>query len=957
MKARLVILLVGVLGLLQAINPEYYPGIPADHTAVNDKVLLDAKHWKVPAGFSVTSDCDGLTAVSRVVTQWSNEFAALDSIPVTPGKLLKVTTRFYLPEVQPGSLFALRLQLLDQNGKVLVASDVAEGRSSSPEKLIWKECYLQIPAGAVSARPTLKFFGNPITAKIVTFELKTGDKKDALPIFPLKIPFSNKHLNDNELTQALSARQKVNAKVATNGDMVEFLIDGKAVPIKIYKNNLTTTIANYPEFMKKTPAMQKAGFNIFTVGVYLGLPCHPRTANSVWQKDGSYQVEIIQQAMRQILKYSPDAMIFLDFFVTPHEGWSEANQDEVVQWVDGRKAVFSGGGRIRELTNEPPKVLKPIPHEPWSMPIWIPSYFSEKFTKDASDAIFNIFTELEKTPESKALAGVYLIRGVDMQWFDLFAEIPATATEKAIYPLADYSPASRDFFRNFLRGKYDNDIDKLRAAWNDSAVNSFDDIQIPAHEELFPKGPLMIRKSAGRDRISDFIESRGDGMSKQFLSFCRAIKKATNNRLLVGAYRAEGAIVSYPFLTQQCSKQMYAAPEVDFFASCPGGRTPENPVMPSLLNGSLRLHGKLAVTELDFRTPWVWNWGPWNEPIYYKTHDEREFQQRSMRAQLFASASGGAFHAYDMDGNWYDTPMAINAWTENNRIYDLRKPRPLSDKRIALFYSEHYWEYMALNSTRAYAHIVKNLPREAVTRSGVDADSYLLDDIFHPDFKAPRVLWFVDSLELTPEKAAEIRRKFANSGRVLVWMWAPGIGTTEDIGKVAGFHLERAPQADGKAVVALKGSTDPLMAGVENLLLPKYLPWGMGPAWQIKDPKAVILGNYIGTNIPAMGVKRYSSHTEIFIGQGGHVTPRLARNIALEAGAHCWLYSDDPAVSAGNLLIVSAASTGGKVISLPDDISTVKSLTGQHVRQDGSQVTCDLEYGDVLVLELLENNL
>lgn len=183
--------------------------------------------------------------------------------------------------------------------------------------------------------------------------------------------------------------------------------------------------------------------------------------------------------------------------------------------------------------------------------------------------------------------------------------------------------------------------------------------------------------------------------------------------------------------------------------------------MPSLLNGSLRLHNKLAVTELDFRTPWVGNWGRWGKPIYYKTHDAAEFRQRTMRAQLFANAFGGAFHAYDMDGNWYDTEMAQRAWRENNRIYDRRKPRPLSEDRIALFYSEHCWEYMALNGNRAFAHIVKNSPRIAVTRSGVDSDLYLLDDILHPDFQAPRVLWFVDSLELTPEKAAEIRRRYA----------------------------------------------------------------------------------------------------------------------------------------------------------------------------------------------------
>ncbi|MEI3004968.1 MAG: hypothetical protein V8T87_10180 [Victivallales bacterium] len=208
-------------------------------------------------------------------------------------------------------------------------------------------------------------------------------------------------------------------------------------------------------------------------------------------------------------------------------------------------------------------------------------------------------------------------------------------------------------------------------------------ISIPPHGELFPPAKTFLRKSGGgRDRIADFIESRAEGMSRQFISFCRAIKEATNDRVLAGGYRAEGAPVSYPFLVQQCSRRMYAAPEVDFFASCPGGRTPENPVMPSLLNGSLRLHNKLAVTELDFRTPWVGNWSQWGKPIYYKTHDAAEFRQRTMRAQLFASAFGGAF----MPLIWTATGMILKWRSEHGErttVFMIAANRGLSRKTVS----------------------------------------------------------------------------------------------------------------------------------------------------------------------------------------------------------------------------------------------------------------------------------
>lgn len=86
------------------------------------------------------------------------------------------------------------------------------------------------------------------------------------------------------------------------------------------------------------------------------------------------------------------------------------------------------------------------------------------------------------------------------------------------------------------------------------------------------------------------------------------------------------------------------------------------------------------------------------------------------------------------------------------------------------------------------------------------------------------------------------------------------------------------------------------------------------------------------------------------------MTPELARNIAKEAGAHCWIDTGDPAASAGNLLIVSAASSGKKEIFLPPDVVSAECLTGQRIVKEGRSVKCELKYGDVLVLDLTYRN-
>lgn len=944
MKKILLLVMCALVWSVLAVDGKYFPGVPDDEASLKNDPILDAGSWPAVPGVRMDSDIAGLLIDNSNVNIHPSEFTALELIPVQPGKLLKVTTKFYALSSQPGSAVNLFVSLHDSQGRQLTQDIVASGQNTPPEHLVWDEKYIAIPTGAVSAKPCIQFCGNPMKIHLVVLDCQTVSQKDARPYFEPSMIFLRKALSDAELDASLAKRKKEVYSVAANGDQVEFLVDGKPSVLKLYKNTTYTYHNGNPDFYRKTPELIKAGFNTFTVPVYLGVPGHARTANTLWLGRKQYQLEVLQKVVRRLLRYAPEARIMLEINVTPHPGWGEENPDEIAAHWDGQKMVMSGT-RVNQLSMTSPDSYRPDAKKTWTCPYWIPSYYSEKFTRDAADAIRDILSEFEQKPESKAVVGVFFCRGTDGQWFCLFPEeIPG------VHSLADYSPASLNYFRHFLREKYGNEVEALRQAWKDPDAH-FDTAEIPRTTDFFVASSQVVRLT-GNDCMADFIESRGKGMSSQYIALCKAVKEGCSGRILAGGYSAEGAISSWPFLTQQCGKYMHAAPEVDFLASCPGGRSPHNPVTPALANGSMRLHNMLAVTELDFRSPSVGHWGSWGESIWYKTHGIKEFGQRIMRAQLWAGAYGGNSYAYDMDGNWYDALSVLEAWKRNNSIQDIRKAAPLGTDRAAIFYSEAYWKHMALNSSRAFAHIVKNNIRLAFTRSGIDSDLYLLDDIFHPNLKAPQILCFADAVELTPEQAENIRTTLGNSGRVLIWMWAPGIGVTEEIGKVAGFTLRRAPEADGKPVMALSNSQDSLLKGVRNLLLPNWYPYGMGPVWRVDDPEAKVLGTYAGTNIPAAAVKRYSSHTEIFIGQGGNLTPELVRNIAAEAGAHVWIDSNDPAAQAGNLILISAASSGEKTVLLKSGMAVKSVPTGQKYQVHDGKVMCHLDYGDVLVIEV-----
>ena len=935
--------------LFSAIDSSHYPGWPGDEKEIAADPLLLQKFWGPPAknsGIRTVQDHRALRFVSSRPFPRGYEITSAEKLPVAPGKFLKAAVKLFVEKAQPGSQAQIFLILLDKKGKTLSRHSICRIIDSSPDHMVQGEQYLSLPPVAAAARVSIRFLGNPMTLRIASFKTQTVRAKTKINIEE-PFPFPGRKLDDAALDKALASRKKERYALRTNGDMVEFLVNGKPEPLLIFANPVFTYLARTPEFNRKTPELMAAGFNLFSLNVALGVPPNTRTMNSLWLGKKKYQIHVLRKAFRRILQYAPGARIKLNLIITPSPGWAEANPDEIAAVPDGRKLVYTGY-RCHRISDTPPQNYTAEKTQPWLSAYWIPSYYSEKFTADAAEAVEDILREFEKTPESKALAAVFLNRGCDGQWFDIYPETDTPGYNR-LNCLGDYSPASLKQLKKYIRSKYGNDVKRLRAAWNDPKAD-FDTVRIPGRKEFFIDNKLVLRRT-GADLMSDYIESRGKGMSDQYIALCRAVKKGTGSRVLAGGYSAEGAVTSWPIFTQQCARYMHAAPEVDFLASCPGGRRPYNPVTPALSNGSMRLRGKLAVTELDFRSPTVSHWGATYNSAWYKTHDVNEFRERVLRAQLWSSAAGGTFHAYDMDGNWYDAPSMLEAWKRSNFIQSLRKPAPLGTDRAAIFYSERYWPHMALNQNRAFAHIVIGDSRLAFTRSGINTDIYLLDDIFDPALKAPQLLCFPNAMELTPEKAQLIRKKWGNSGRVIIWMWAPGAGVTTDIGAVAGFKLRRAPGADGKMIMADPKSKDPLMKGVRNLVISSYKPYKLGPVWGVYDPGAAVLGHYAGTKIPAMAVKRYADHTEIFVGQGGALSPELVRNAAREAGVHIWTDGNDPASRAGNLIIVSAASGGKKNIRLKKGMKVKRALTGQLYEVKGNILSCSMKYGEVLVLE------
>jgi hypothetical protein len=117
----------------------------------------------------------------------------------------------------------------------------------------------------------------------------------------------------------------------------------------------------------------------------------------------------------------------------------------------------------------------------------------------------------------------------------------------------DLSPANLTAFQSWAKTKYHNDIDALRAAWNDPAIIGFNHITIPntASRQAADLGPLF--NPSLRRKVIDYYEFWSNQVANRIESCAAAVKGASSRKPLVGVF------YGYLFENQQKVEMGHAA--------------------------------------------------------------------------------------------------------------------------------------------------------------------------------------------------------------------------------------------------------------------------------------------------------------------------------------------------------------------------------------------------------------
>lgn len=824
----------------------------------------------------------------------------------------------------------------DANGKVLPRSGYIGAiqqrifRPDDPETQVWRvfampedfrpkrvgaagfegASTVKIPASVRTMELSVARHGSPVEIADVNCTIEPCEpplhKRCSFPPLP-DVP----ELTDAELDAALAAQTRLSAKVIRRGDRTELTVDGKTVPMKIYKNCPWDASQRY----KAAKVFAERGFNVFTLDLNVA---------KIWNADGSVKLDDFRVMLRKMLRRNPEAMLLLELAVRPRPNWGAEHPDEVFRCESGKYGLFTHG-RMIAFSDTPAD-------DPARKAVAHPSYLSELFFDEAAEVIRKAFAEMETWPESKRVIGVYLNGGTDGQWLDLFDNSALPRRESA-----DYSVVSQRRFD----------------AWR--TARGREPVKIPSTAAF----RVRDRVDFGEHCISpesDWREFYAKTAAESKLKLARAVKVATGGRLLVGSYSPQTGLAGSALTAQTSAWSLINSPDWDFFAVVPSYvREPWDPVVSAVYDASLVRHNKLFVSELDLRSGDVGNWGFWGTELWSSTHNAATYREKVLHYVCHALTRGGTYHAYDMDGGWFNTPDAQESWRIANTIADAAKPMEPSADAVAMVSGERFFDHRSQGYGHMLAYAMREMPRHALATAGVPYRLYLMDDLLADRTASlPKVVLFTDPTTLTLAQYRELKARFARDGRVIVWFGRPGQYAVDGAAIDAELKFNAVPAADNRWIEADGQSSDPLMKGVKGIFsawYPYYYDGIVFPSAYVPEG-AEPLAYFTGTKVPAVTVRRFDNYTEVFIADPGLIPQQFIRNLCHEAGFKPLIESDDISGSGAGIFYVLSVKTGVKRFRLPKDVKPVRVLYGPDIRPDGDGYAVELKRGKMFVLEV-----
>jgi hypothetical protein len=646
----------------------------------------------------------------------------------------------------------------------------------------------------------------------------------------------------------------------------------------------------------------------------------PNSMDMGWIGPNQYDYDKLDRKVEEFLKANPQAYLFPRVAVTPPRWWYDLYPNEMNIYDNGEREGVSIASNI------------------WK--------------KEAGDAFLNLINHVKKSSYGDHVIG-YQVTGGFNEWFNVYHD----------RPFPDYSEPAVCAFREWLKKKYENDVNLLRKTWKNYNVD-FSNAVVPTREERLKSHLNLFRDPSFSRNVSDYYEFYSDAVADALLYFCKIGKEATNYDSIFGAFYGYliGATcwpTGYTHWGHQALKKVLASPYIDFlcapytyFYRGPGGF--DGPQVPI---DSVKLNGKLWFTECDtwtFLTPDSLP-HPLQAGTVPKTLEQTLWVMERDFSQILTRGVGFWWMDIMGQGGWYNHPKIMDLVSKTKKIAD----RSLNLERsyhadVAVILCEQSPLYLKpgyeLTYPLIYAQILLHL-----SKIGAPFDIYLHDDLGHPSMPDYKLYVFLDTFYLTCEEREMIKKKIRRNNSTALWVYATGfIGeegfSVKNMYDLTGIHIacKEVPFGRGGFYPYPPGGA-PIHIYLTNFNhpitneLPSNTIFGtdnsIGPYFYCNDPEVVVLGNVFSPHcgvlpeLPGFCVKEFGDWKSIFVGVP-NIPSNVLRGIARYAKVHIYSNEDDVVYANNNFLSIHANRAGKRMIKLPQRCDVYDVLKEELVEKD-----------------------
>ncbi len=658
----------------------------------------------------------------------------------------------------------------------------------------------------------------------------------------------------------------------------------------------------------------------------------------IWLDADTIDYDTFDKYIYQTLSGNPDAMVMIAIGMNAPRWWLDTHPDDelLLEACD----TATGTSTIEQPATR------------------AVSFSSQTYMQEAGEVLRKLVEHVAQSSYASHIYGIKIQDGETCEYMIQGADD---------YNLADFSAVGLEGFRSYLRQCYGTD-EALRQAWNDKTV-TLDTATVPtAAERSAAAGTTVL--SAGTDRrVIDYQYFVNTCSADYLLHYAGIIKEASDGKLIAGAYYGYMWNFNSPGANSAAHpsvQKILQSEAVDFVCSpfVYGERDwTESTAYDSLIDG-IQASGKLYILELDTRSVYDSPFGnaEWDSEVgyCYTMAESIDSLKRDFAAVL---AKGAGFWFFNMYGTWWyeDQFMQLLADIKDELYVSTYLPTE-STADIAVFVDEMMYPYISGTDIYGAYELLFFLlanQRRSLAHIGASYDIYHMGDLVSGTAGDYKINIMLSPFEVTAEEQAAIEQQLKKDGKVIVWLYLPGISdgsvsSAENISALTGMETKLITEKTVFNAVFASEAAHALGKGLEGLKYGNESTALASPLAYITDPEATVLASlmYGDGSKTALAIKDMGSWTSVY-----STVPNLPAdffaNLLEYTGCH--LYSSDSDIIYANSCYVSCYSPyGGEVtLDLGGSYSVYDVFAQQYYSLDTDTVTYTAQQGQTKTFRLL----